>query len=547
VLFAACLLAFSFPPTILQAAKKSPSKAATGPESWPQVPNLEFITRLRLEEYDYSQVMELMSHLTDSIGPRLTGSPNMKKANEWTRDELVKWGLANAHLEAWGPFGRGWDYQLCEVRMMAPDFMQFLALPEAWTPGTDGPLRAQVVHVKAATEADFEKYRGKLAGKIILFGDTRLSENEEKPLFGRASEADLDKTAQFEWSGTPNQRNPDMVKRYRFLQDTLKFFTDEKVAAVLDITRQPGENGVLQLQAGGPYEKGKTIGFPRVAISVEHFGRVARLVDQNVPVEVELNVETRFYDDDPMGYNTIAEIPGVDPKLKDQVVMLGGHMDSWHASEGATDNGAGVVATMEAIRLLKKLGVEPRRTIRIALWSGEEQGLLGSRAYVKAHFGYRQPSTDPQDEILPEWLRPTVGAPQLKPDQKLVSAYFNLDNGAGRIRGIYLQEDAGAEPLFEKWMEPFRDLGMTTITMRNTFFTDHISFDAVGIPGFQFIQDGLDYGLTHHSSVDSYEHIRPDDLKQAATIIAGFVYDAAMSDEMVPRKPIRPEDVPVSK
>ncbi len=529
------------------AGKSKPKEAAEPAGASPaasssQIPDLEFITRLRQEEYNYSQAMELMSHLADEIGPRLTASPNMKKANEWSRNEFIKWGLANAHLEAWGPFGRGWDYQLCEVRMTSPDHQQFLALPEAWTPGTNGPLRADVTRVKAATTADLEKYRGKLAGKIVLYGDERIPDPSDKPLFGRAGEADLDKVAQFEPSGGPFKRSPENIKRYQFQADIIKFFTEEHIAAVLDISREPGGNGVIQLQSGGPFEKGKTVGFPRVTLSVDHFGRVARLLDRNVPVQVEVNVETRFYDDDLMGYNTIAEIPGVDPKLKDQLVMLGGHMDSWHASEGATDNGAGTIVAMEAVRLLKRLGVQPRRTIRIGLWSGEEQGLYGSEGYVKEHFGSRPESADPQDLILPPWLRPPGGPLTLKPDQKLVSVYFNLDNGAGKIDGIFLQENAAARPIFEKWMEPFRDLGMTTITMRNTFSTDHIAFDEVGIPGFQFIQDGLDYGLTHHSNVDSYEHIRAEDLKQAATIMAAFVYNAAMCDEMIPRKPIRPDD-----
>ena len=549
--WAAAIVTISFFAADLHAGKKPNTKSkeaspAAGTTTSPQIPNLEFITRLRQEEYNYSQVMDLMSHLTDNIGARLTGSPEMKKANEWTRDEFVKWGLANAHLESWGPFGRGWDYQLCEVRMTSPAYEQFLALPEAWTPGTDGPLRGEVTRVKASTVADLEKYRGKLAGKIVLFGDERLPPPDDKPFFNRATEADLAKIAQYESGGPPNQPNPDAVKRYQFLADSIKFFTEEKVAAVLDITRQPGENGDIQVQAGGPYEKGKTISFPRVTLSLEHFGRVARLLEHNVPVEVELNVQSRFYDDDPMSYNTIAEIPGIDPKVKDQVVMLGGHMDSWHASEGATDNGAGTIVAMEVVRLLEKLGVQPRRTIRIALWSGEEQGLLGSKGYAKEHFGSRPESTDPQDQILPVWLRPSKGPLQLKPEQKLISAYFNLDNGPGRILGIYLQENAAVRPIFEKWMEPFRDLGMTTLTMRNTGSTDHISFDAVGIPGFQFLQDGTDYGLTHHSNVDSYEHIRPEDLKQAATIMAAFVYNAAMCDEMIPRKPIRPDDPPAT-
>ncbi|HXW12993.1 MAG TPA: M28 family peptidase, partial [Terriglobia bacterium] len=377
--WAAALVTISFFAADLDGGKKPNEKPKESPAAGtapavtsPEIPNLEFITRLRQEEYNYSQVMDLMGHLTDDIGPRLTGSPNMKKANEWTRDELAKWGLANAHLESWGTFGRGWAYQLCEVRMISPDYMQFLALPEAWTPGTNGPLRGEVTRVIASTAADLEKYRGKLAGKIVLFGEARMPAPSDKPLFTRDNAADLDKIAQYEPSGPPGKRNPELVKRYQLQADVIKFFTAEHVAAVLDITRPPGDDGAIQVQAGGPYEIGKTIDFPRVTLAVEHFGRVARLLDHKVPVVVEMNVETKFYDDDPMSYNTIAEIPGVDPKLKDQVVMLGGHMDSWHASEGATDNGVGVVAAMEVVRLLKKLGVQPRRTIRLALWSGEE-------------------------------------------------------------------------------------------------------------------------------------------------------------------------------
>jgi hypothetical protein len=527
--------------------KEAPAPASAAPAvTWPEIPDLEFITRLRQEEFNHSQVMDLMSHLTDDIGARLTGSPNMQKANEWTRDEFTHWGLVNAHLEPWGPFGRGWSYQFCELRMISPDYMQFLALPEAWTPGTDGPLRGEVTQVIASTSADLEKYHGKLAGKIVLFGEARLPEPSDKPLFRRDDDADLARIATYQPPGGPFARGPEALQRFRFQAELTKFFTDERVAAVLDITRLPGEDGTIFVQAGGSYEKGKTIGFPRVTLAVEHYGRMARLLAKKVPVEVEMNVETKFYDDDDKAYNTLAEIPGVDPKLKDQVVMLGGHMDSWHAAEGATDNGAGVAVAMEVVRLLEKLGVQPRRTIRVALWSGEEEGLFGSRGYVKEHFGSRPESTNPRDQILPSWLRPPGGPLVLKPEQKLISVYFNLDNGPGKIRGVYLQENAQARPIFEKWMEPFRDLGMTTLTMRNTGSTDHVSFDAVGIPGFQFIQDSMDYGdLTHHSNMDSYEHIRPDDMKQAATVMADFVYNAAMCDEMIPRKPIRPDDPPV--
>ncbi|HXX24882.1 MAG TPA: M20/M25/M40 family metallo-hydrolase [Terriglobia bacterium] len=526
-----------------------PVEAAAPAVPNPDIPDLEFITRLREEEFGQSEVMDIMSHITDEIGPRLTGSPNMKKANEWTRDQFAKWGLVNAHLEPWGTFGRGWAYQFCEVRMLSPDIMQFLALPEAWTPGTNGPIRGEVTQLVATTSADLEKYKGKLAGKIVLIGEARVPEPSDKPLFRRDDDSDLAKTAEYQIpaGGPGGPGNPAMrqqfAQRFRFQRELEKFLTDEHVAAVLDVTRQPGQDGIIFVQSGGSYDKGKTVAFPRVTLSVEHYGRMARLLAKKVPVEVEVNVEAKFYDDDDKAYDTLAEIPGADPKLKEQLVMLGGHLDSWHAGEGATDNGAGSAVVMEAVRLLKKLGVQPRRTIRVALWSGEEEGILGSRGYVKNHFGGRPEPPTPRDENEPSFMRRPTGPLQLKPEQKLVSVYFNLDNGTGRIRGVYLQGNELVEPIFQKWMEPFRDLGMTTLTMRNTAGTDHLSFDAVGIPGFQFIQDPMDYGtITHHSNVDVYEHIRPEDLKQAAVIMACFVYNAAMRDEMIPRKPIRPEE-----
>jgi carboxypeptidase Q len=550
---AIALLLLGIDPYIAKEKKKPAAEpeAAAPAVAAPQIPDLEFISRLRDEEFAHGQVMDVMSHLTDDIGPRLTGSPNMKKANEWTRDELTRWGLENAHLEAWGTFGRGWAYQLCEVRMISPDYMQMLALPEAWTPGTNGPVRGDVVQVTATTSADLDKYKGQLAGKIVLLGEARVPEPIEKPEFTRDDDAELLHIGNFEipagrgpfGPGGPNRQL--FIERQRFQQDLAKFLEAEHVAAVLEITRQPGQDGTIFVQSGGSYEKGKTVGFPKITLSVEHFGRLERLVAKKVPVQVEVNVETQFYDDDDQAYDTVAEIPGTDAKLKEQLVMLGGHMDSWHAGEGATDNGAGVAVAMESVRLLKQLGVQPRRTIRVALWSGEEEGLLGSRGYVKNHFGGRPESTNPRDQNIPAFMRPPAGPLQLKPEQKLVSVYFNLDNGTGRIRGIYLQGNAGAAPIFAKWMEPFKDLGMTTLTMRNTGGTDHLSFDAVGIPGFQFIQDPMDYDtLTHHSNLDVYEHVRPEDMKQASVIMAGFVYNAAMIDEMIPRKPLRPDEPP---
>ena len=276
---------------------------------------------------------------------------------------------------------------------------------------------------------------------------------------------------------------------------------------------------------------------PQVTVALEQWNRIARLLDAKKDVELELNVANTFYDNDPMQYNTVAEIPGTDKK--DEIVMLGAHLDSWHSGTGATDNGAGSVVMMEAMRILKALDVKPRRTIRIALWSGEEEGLLGSQFYVQQHFGSRPPIDTPEMKGMPTLMRRDAGPVTVKPEQAKVSAYFNVDNGTGKIRGVYLQENAAVAPIFEAWMQPFRDIGMNTLTMRNTGGTDHLSFDAVGIPGFQFIQDPDEYMTrTHHSNMDVYDRLQPDDLKQAAVIVASFVYDAAMRDQMLPRKPI---------
>jgi carboxypeptidase Q len=543
---AACALISSLPSVAHSAAKKSkdtPPPPSTATASKPENVDLEFVTRLREEEFRHGKVMDIMSSLTDDIGPRLTGSPNMKKANEWTRDELTRYGLANAHVEPWGTFGRGWAYQFASVRMVSPDTMQFIAMPEAWTPGTNGPVRAEAVHAVINTKEDIEKYRGKLGGKIVMLGEATVPDPLDKPLFHRYTQSELEDESQYEIPGQRDEaRFEEFRKRAQLQTDLNKFLAEEKVAAVLKPTRKPGDGGTIFVQSGGSFHPEDPIGVPSAVLSIEHFGRVARLLDKNKPVELEVNLQSQFYNDDLKGYNTVAEIPGTDPQLKQQLVMLGGHMDSWHAGEGATDNGAGVAVAMEAVRLLQTLGVKPRRTIRVVLWSGEEEGLCGSRGYVYQHFGGRGPepkcgvrlSREEQQKLAQMQI-------DLKPEQKLVSGYFNLDNGTGKIRGVYLQENELVRPIFEKWMEPFRDLGMTTITARDTGGTDHLSFDAVGIPGFQFIQDPMDYETqTHHSNLDVYERIRPDDMKQAAVIMASFVYNTAMRDDMLPRHPIRP-------
>ena len=502
--------------------------------------DLDMMTRIRYEGFRNSKIMETASGLMDGIGPRLTGSPNVKRANEWTRDQLTAFGLTNAHLESWGPFGRGWANQFVSVRMVAPETAPFIAYAKAWTPGTNGPVKAKCVRVKITDKKDFDKYRGKLAGLIAVFGPDFEVKVVDKPMFERLGDKELADIAQYQ---LPNEKSgfrfSEYLKRLAFQRDLMKFLADEKVLAIVDHGYGNFGGGTVFVQSGGSWKSGETVQVPAVTVALEQWDRVARLLEQKKDVELEVNVTNTFYDDDPMQYNTVAEIPGTDKDKKDEVVMLGAHLDSWHAGTGATDNGAGTVVMMEAVRILKALDIKPRRTIRIALWTGEEEGLLGSQNYVQQHFGSRPAMDDPDMKGMPTLIRREAGPITVKPEQAKIAAYFNVDNGSGKIRGVYLQENAAVEPIFEAWMQPFHDLGMSTITMRNTGGTDHLSFDAVGLPGFQFIQDPLDYDTrTHHSNMDVYDRLQADDLKQAAVIVAGFVYDAAMRDQMLPRKPI---------
>ncbi len=503
-------------------------------------PDLMMQTRIRQEGLRNSKVMEIASGLMDGIGARLTGSPNMKRANEWTRDKLTELGLSNAHLESWGPFGRGWSYESCSVRMTAPDTVQLEALPKAWSAGTNGPVRGKPVKVKLETSEDLEKAKGKLAGKIVMMNAPAAPRQHDQPEFRRYDEKALESIEQFDVS--PRQRfTPEEAgRRYRFRRELAQFLQDEKVVVAIEEGR--GDFGTMIVQQSGSQKSADPQGVPTVTVAAEHYDRIARLLDAGKDVELEVDFHTTFYDQDPNAYNTVAEIPGTDKK--GEVVMLGAHLDSWHTGTGATDNGAGVAATMEAVRILKAIGIAPKRTIRIALWSGEEQGLLGSRGYVGQHFGKRAEPKDPQQRDLPAFLRTEKTPLQLKPEHTKLSAYFNLDNGTGKIRGIYAQGNAAIRPIFEAWTEPLRDLGVTTVTMRNTGSTDHVSFDEVGLPGFQFIQDEIEYDTrTHHTNYDTYERLQKEDLMQAATVIATFVWETANRPEMMPRKPLTQADL----
>jgi carboxypeptidase Q len=555
------VLAFAFSvsmPSSIWAADKKVKDAKTEESSKPSYelpqPATETIDyvmyqRIREEGLNHSHVMEYASGLMDGIGPRLTGSPNLKRANEWTREQLTAMGCTNAHLEDWGEFGMGWRQLNTWVRMSAPDTAVFIAQALPWSPSSHGPVSGQAVWVSAKEEKDLEKYKGKLAGKIVFFGDMREVKPVDKPLFERRDDANLKTLTEYQVHvGERESWIQGFIKSLTFKEKAGKFFAEEHVAGIVVPSRDGRDNG----GSGGTifddsssalgwfvYQREHATPLPIVVTAIENYGRVYRLLKANVPVTVEMNVDTEFTGDHEHGFDTIAEIPGTDPKLKDELVMVGGHLDSWASATGATDNGAGTVVALEVMRILTALKVQPRRTIRIGLWTGEEEGEFGSYGYVKNHFGSVPLSTAPDQVGLPDFLRKAVGPPDLKPEQAKVSGYFNLDNGTGKIRGIYLQENASVGPIFQQWMQPLADLGVSTITIKNTGGTDHEAFDSVGIPGFQFIQDQLDYSSrTHHSNMDTYERLQADDLAQAATVEAIFVYNTAMRDQMLPRKPL---------
>ena len=529
------------------------------------------IQRIKDEGMNRSQVMQTLSYLSDVIGPRLTASPGMKRANEWTRDQLTKFGLQNAHLEAWGPFGRGWTLKRFSAQVTDPTAIPLIAYPKAWSPGLSSPLTADVVYFDAKTEADFEKYKGKLNGKIVLTAPLRDVNAHFESLGSRLTEKDLltlaDAPEPRSGGNRPNfAGNPQFRAAQELANAKLRFFQSEGAAVLVDPGR--GDGGTIFVQSAAvpqpprdpnapapafgrgtpPYDKSAPKMTPQLIVAIEHYNRIVRMLQAGEPVKMSVDLAVAWQDADPMGYNTIAEIPGTD--LKDEIVMIGGHMDSWHSGTGATDNAAGCAVAMEAVRIIQALGIKPRRTIRIALWSGEEQGLLGSRAYVADHFGTLQnPATSaaPATGGVNNGMgggngngNGTPAAPTLttKPEYEKLSAYYNLDNGTGKIRGVYLQGNEAVRSLFRQWLAPFRDLGATTLSISNTGGTDHLSFDGIGLPGFQFIQDEIEYDTrTHHSNQDVFDRIQGDDMKQAATIMAAFIYQTAMRDQKIPRKP----------
>jgi carboxypeptidase Q len=486
--------------------------------------NETVIAQIKSEGFQHSAVMDTLSWISDVYGPRLTGSSNLRRAAEWTRDQLSKWGLEHVALEPYGHRVRGWDLLHYAIAMTEPQYLRIIGYPRAWSPAVTTPVVGTPIVVEVKSKQDFEKYRGKLRGAIVMNGRPTISDIGFQPEASRLSDDDLKKQAsQIDPAPagageyTPKSywdEEDDWTKSLGEATDILKFFGNEGVAALITPSDIPEA-----VRVSGFYDEAWHSTYPGFVFAREQYGRIVRMLDKKQPVKLSLALDVRLTDNVEL-FNVIAEIPGTDPALRDQVVMLGGHFDSWHTGTGATDNGAGSAAAMEAMRILKAIGVKPRRTIRLALWTGEEEDYFGSLGYVQQHFG-------------------DVRTMVLKPEHAKLDAYFNLDNGAGKIRGVNLQGNEAVRPIFDAWLKPFNYIGATTLTTLNTGGTDHMPFDALGLPGFQFIQDPLNYETrTHHSNLDVYEEAPADDMKQMSVVLASFVYDAAMRDEMLPRKPL---------
>ncbi len=517
-------------------------QSAAAPASAGEPVDFDAIYRIKDEAVNRSQVMETLSYLTDVHGPRLTNSPNMRSAAAWAKQRLESYGLANVALEAWGPFGRGWVNERMVAQMTAPQAFPLLAFPKAWTPGTNGPAKGEAVLAVIEKAEDLEKWKGKLKGKIVLVSRSRAvpayfesptRRYDEKGLT-ELEKPSLDPSRRGRFgpggpggpggAGFPGQVSTD------FRKQRMAFLIKEGALALVEMSPgDRGDNGAVRVQAPPEGESMRQTTdaqvLPQIVVAAEHYARLLRVLDKKIPVELEIDVKNRFVDTDLNSLNVIAELPGSDKA--DEVVMIGAHFDSWHSGTGATDNGVSSAVMIEAMRILKASGLKTRRTIRMGLWTGEEQGLLGSRAYVAKHFA------DRADMVL-------------KPEHAKLTAYFNMDNGGGAFRGVFLQGNEAVVPIFEAWMKPFANLGMKTLTIRPTSGTDHLSFDAVGLPGFQFVQDPLEYGSrTHHTNLDVYERAIPDDLVQNAITIATFAYHAANRDQPLPRKPLpKPSPVP---
>lgn len=478
--------------------------------------DLKIIELIKQEGFSNSKINETAIYLTDVIGPRLSGSTGLKRANEWTKKQLEDWGISNVKIEPWGEFGKGWENERFYIAMTTPYYQHLVAVPHAWTSGTNGLVKAKVTLVDIKSESDIENYRGKLKDKVIvspLQSEIQVSFN---PLASRYSEEQLENLTK---PAVPSERRrtpgdpADFIAMRTLAGRVADFYREEGVIAVLN------PSGSFGTVSSGGASRVTENQFPHIDMTYEHYARMVRLLKSGIDVEVELEVRNRFMEEDLKGYNVIGEIPGVDRKLKNEVVLIGAHLDSWHAGTGGNDNASGVVVMMEVMRILKAIGVKPRRTIQIGLWGAEEQGLLGSRGYVRDRLYDGETKTK-------------------KPGFDKFTAYYNIDYGSGKIRGIFTMENEEARPIFEAWIKPLEDLGVTTVSPRNSGGSDHSAFNAAGLPGFPFIQDRIDYGRSYHTNMDTYERMQIEDMKQIAVVVATFVYHTAQRNQLLPRKAV---------
>jgi len=503
------------------------------------------IAKIKSEGMNNSKIMETLSYLSDVYGPRLTASPEFKEAADWAKKKLEEMGLQNVSFETW-KFGKGWSMKYFSAEMIEPRVLPLIAYPKAWSPSTRGTVKGYPIYLDAKADDDLQQYKGKLKGAIVFTSDPRELKAHFSADAERLSDEDLLKLANADLPrgrGRAGRRDTTMFRvlreRAAAARKRLEFCQQEGAAIVVE--NSAGDDGTLFVQGAtvpqppnlppdkrvNAYDDDAPKIPVEIVVAAEHYNRIIRMMQKGSRVKLEINLEAEFYDDQP-GMNIVGEIPGTD--LKDEVVMIGGHFDSWHGGTGATDNGTGSAVCIEAMRILKALDAKPRRTIRMALWGGEEEGLIGSREYVKRHFGERDTAQGG-----------TYGQIKKKPDYEKLYVYFNNDNGTGKVRGVYMQGNEAVRPIFRAWLGPFADMDASTLTLENTGGTDHLSFDAIGLPGFQFIQDNIDYETrTHHSNMDLFDRVQENDVKQAAVIMAAFAYDAAMRDGAFPRKPLMP-------
>jgi hypothetical protein len=501
--------------------------------------DLSMIHRIKAEAFENSKVMDHEFYLADVHGPRLAGSPGYQEAGDWVVKRLKEYGLTNVHQEPWGPFGRGWDYTYYAGHMIEPRYQPLIGFPMAWTPGTQGAVQGQAIYAPMTTDADLDRFKGKLKGKIVLTMRSKEVAMVMTPMGHRLTDEELSSRTQvqdpsrlanpFGRAAAAPQTPEERERAAKFRNRMNQFLVDEGALVVLQYGYN-GDGGTVFAAAGGSRDPKDATPPPMVAATPEHYNRIVRLLQHDIPVKLEFEIRARFIESPVNSFNVIGEIEGSGPH-KNEIVMLGAHLDSWHGGTGATDNGTGSSVAIEAVRILKALNVKLDRTVRVAFWGGEEEGLLGSQAYVKEHFADRETM-------------------QLKPEYAKLSAYFNDDTGTGRFRGISVQGNDQVAPIFEAWLKPFHDLGATTVTgatamsNRRPGGTDHTSFDYVGLPGFGFMQDPMEYNTrTHHSNMDVYDRVQPGDMMQASAIMATFVYNAATRAEMMPRTPM-PKAIP---